>query len=71
MCGFGPGYTCEEFTIIKSDFTIYSSDTISEVEIDNLGREIKGTEVNYVIYKTGKLLSSGKIELTDTIRKRI
>ena len=71
MCGFGPGYTCEEFTIIKSDFTIYSSDTISEVEIDNLGREIKATEVNYVIYKTGKLLSSGKIELTDTIRKRI
>jgi hypothetical protein len=71
MCGFEPGYKCEEFTIIRSDFTIYSSDTISEAEIDSLGKEIKGTRVNYVIYKTGKLLSSGKIELTDTIRKRI
>lgn len=71
MGGFGPGYSCEEFTIIKSDFTIYSSDTISEAKTDSLGREIKGTKVTYVIYKKGRLLSSGKIELSDTLRKNL
>lgn len=68
-CGSGPGFRCEEYAIIKSDFSIYTSDTISEVEIDSLGEEISSTKQTYVLYKKGKLLSSGKIELTDTIRQ--
>lgn len=70
-CGGGPGFHCEEFTIIKSDFSIYTSDTISEVGIDRLGEEIESTFQNYVIYKKGRLLSSGKIELTDTLRQTL
>ena len=66
-CGVGPGFDCEEFTIIKNDFTIYSADTMSTFEVDSLGEEIKGTRKYSVMYKKGRLLSSGKIELTDTV----
>lgn len=68
-CGCGPGFHCEEFTIIKKDFSIYSSDTISIAEVDSLGDEIKSTVQKYIIYKKGKLLKTGKIELTGEIKK--
>ena len=70
-CGSGPGFKCEEFTIIKNDYSIYSSDTICSFDIDSLGREIIGTREHYIIFKKGRLLSSGKIELTDTIRQNL
>lgn len=70
-CGSGPGFHCEEFTGIGKDFSIYTSDTISVAAIDSLGAEIKSTTESYVIYKKGRLLSSGKIELTDTIMQVI
>jgi hypothetical protein len=70
-CGSGPGFACEEFTIIKNDFTIYSSDTISTFEIDSLGDEIKGTREYYIIYKKGRLLKSGKIELSDELKQTL
>jgi len=70
-CGSGPGFHCEEFGSIDKDFSIYTSDTISVSEIDSLGEEIKGTTESYVLYKKGRLLSSGKIELTDTLRQTI
>ena len=68
-CGSGPGFHCEEFSIINKDFSIYTSDTISEANIDSLGNEIESTIRKYIIYKKGRLLESGKIELTDTIRQ--
>lgn len=70
-CGSGPGFRCEEFSIIAEDFSLYTSDTIAEMSIDSLGNEIEATVRKYIIYKKGKLLSSGKIELTDTIRQRL
>ena len=68
-CGDAPGFRCEEFSIIGKDFSLYTSDTIAEMNIDSLGNEIEATLRKYIIYKKGKLLSSGKIELTDTIRQ--
>lgn len=68
-CGAGPGFNCEEFAIIDKDFSIYTSDTISETNIDSLGNEIESTLRKYIIYKKGRLLESGKIQLTDTIRQ--
>lgn len=68
-CGSGPGFRCEEFSIINKDFSIYASDTISETNIDSLGNEIESTLRKYIIYKKGRLLSTGKIELSDTIRQ--
>ena len=69
LCGASPGFRCEEFSLIKNDFSIFASDTIAEADLDSLGHEIKSTLQNYVIYKKGKLLPNGKIELTDTLRK--
>jgi hypothetical protein len=68
-CGCGPGFHCEEFTVIQKDFTIYTSDTISIAEVDSLGYEIKSTLEKYIVYKKGKLLNTGKIELTGEIKK--
>ncbi|HWY98604.1 MAG TPA: hypothetical protein VNY36_05940 [Bacteroidia bacterium] len=70
-CGVGPGFTCEEYMTLRKDYTLYTSDTISVSEIDSLGNEIKGTETKYVVYKEGRLLSSGKIELSGETRKDI
>jgi|SRR6185437_11605116 len=71
LCGAGPGFTCNEYMTLKKDYTLYTSDTIKESEVDSLSNAIPGTEQYYVVYKQGKLLSSGKIELTDTIRKNL
>jgi len=68
-CGAGPGFSCEEFAMISEDYTIYTSDTISIAEPDTMCEDMPGTTLTYVLYKKGKLLNSGKIELTDTLSK--
>jgi hypothetical protein len=68
-CGSDCGYSCEEFMTITNDFKLYTSDTVSTYECDSLGLEIPGTYEHYVIYKEGKLLTDGKIQLTDEIKK--
>ena len=70
-CGSAPGYRCDEFMRLDKDFILYTADTISSVELDNLGHEIPGTQQNYVYYRKGRLLNSGKIELSDTIRQNL
>jgi hypothetical protein len=70
-CGSDCGYSCEEYMIIKEDYSIYVSDTISSSECDSIGNIIPGTTENYVIYKTGQLLKNGKIELSEEIRKEL
>jgi hypothetical protein len=68
-CGSDCGYSCVEFMSISKDYKIYTSDTISTYDCDSLGLEIPGTYEYYVIYKEGKLLTDGKIQLTDEIKK--
>jgi hypothetical protein len=68
-CGADCGFTCEEYMVINADYSIYISDTISECQCDTLGNEIPGTKQHYVIYKTGRLLSTGKIELSEEMKK--
>jgi hypothetical protein len=70
-CGVGPGFKCDEYMIIRKDYTIYTSDSIIENEVDSLGNNVKGTSESYVIYKEGKLLLSGKIKLSNEQRKDI
>jgi hypothetical protein len=70
-CGSDCGYSCEEYMIIKEDYSIYVSDTISSSECDSLGNIIPGTTENYVIYKTGELVITGEIELSEEIRKEL
>ena len=68
-CGADCGFTCEEFMTIRADYSIYTSDTITTFKCDTSGNEIPGTKEHYVIYKKGKLLSSGKIELSEEIKE--
>lgn len=68
-CGSGCGYSCEEFMSIAKDFSIYASDTVSTYNCDSLGLEIPGTYEYYVIYKEGKLLPDGKIQLSEEIKE--
>ena len=70
-CGSDCGYSCKEFMRIDKDFTIYTSDTIKSYDCDSLGNVMLETEENYVIYKQGKLLPSGKIELSEELRKEL
>ncbi|MDI9871744.1 hypothetical protein [Flectobacillus roseus] len=68
-CGSGPGFNCEEFMIIRKDFSIYTSDSISTFEYDSLGNEIEGTRKYYVNYIKGKMLKNGKIEMSNPVNK--
>lgn len=70
-CGSDCGYTCEEFMILKPDFSIYTSDTISSFACDSLGNAIPETTKRYVIYRKGKLLKTGKIALGKEIKETI
>jgi hypothetical protein len=67
-CGSDCGYTCSEFMRIDSEYNIYVSDSVKSYECDSLGYEIPGTKEEYVIYKRGKLLTTGKIELSEEIK---
>ncbi len=63
-CGSDCGYSCDEFMTITDDYSIYVSDTISSSDCDDFGNIIAGSTKNYVIFKSGRLLDNGEIELT-------
>ncbi len=69
QCGHDCGYECEEFMTIKADYSIYTSDTITSCECDDMWEIIPGTCEDFVIYKEGKINNDGKIELSDEIKK--
>jgi hypothetical protein len=66
-CGADCGFTCEEYMTISADYSLYTSDTLTTFKCDTTGNVIPNTKEHYVVYKKGKLLSSGKIELSDEI----
>lgn len=63
-CGPDCDFTCSEYMIINSDYSIYTSDTITYRQCDSLNEPIRATREHYVLYRTGRLLPTGKIELT-------
>jgi len=68
-CGSDCGFACEEYMTLRADYTLYTSDTVTYFKCDTAGDEIPGTREHYIIYKKGKLLPSGKIELSDEIKE--
>jgi hypothetical protein len=70
-CGSDCGYSCKEFMKIDRSFVLYTSDTIKSFDCDSLGNKLPETEENYVIYRQGKLLPSGKIELSEELKKEL
>lgn len=70
-CGSDCGYTCNEIMSIDNNKNIFTADTISSYDCDSLGNAIPGTEQHYVIYKQGRILETGKIELSKEIKKQL
>lgn len=70
-CGSDCGFTCEEFMTLKKDFSFYTSDTISTYTCDSLGKETPGTYEYYVSYMKGKVLTDGKIEMSNEIKQQL
>jgi hypothetical protein len=56
---------------IDKDSNLFTADTVSSYTCDSLGNAVFGTEEHYVIYKKGKVLNNGKIELSAEIRKNL
>jgi hypothetical protein len=71
QCWHDCGYECEEYMTIKSDYSIYTSDTITSCECDEMWEIIPETCQDFVIFKEGKLNNDGKIELSDETKKSL
>lgn len=70
-CGSDCGYSCNEIMRIDQNNNIFTADTVSSYDCDSLGNAIPGTEEHYVIYKQGRILETGKIELSEKIKKQL
>lgn len=70
-CSGDCGFQCAEFMTLSSNYALIVSDTISSYECDSYGKEILETLEHYVIYREGELLSNGKIQLSEEIRKSL
>ncbi|MDX9697646.1 MAG: hypothetical protein RBT49_17775 [Bacteroidales bacterium] len=65
------GQHTEDYMILEKDYKINISDTLNICECDSSYNLIEETCQQYVIYKKGRILSDGKIELTDEIKKKL
>ncbi|WP_106793221.1 hypothetical protein [Aquimarina sp. Aq78] len=70
-CGADACYECIESMTIKTNYRIYAADTTRTYKCDENYIPIAGTESVEVIYKDGKIGTSGRIELTKEITKKI
>jgi hypothetical protein len=69
-CGSDCCFTCKEFITINHDLSIFSADSIKSCECDSTGPK-ENTTKKYIRYKTGKILKSGKIDITDILEKPV
>lgn len=63
-CGDGPCFECEEFMTIDEELNIYTANIISISECDGDYEPIPGTESKEEVFKQGRILSNGQIELS-------
>ncbi len=70
-CGADACYECVESMIIKKNYRIYAADTTRTYKCDENYNPIAGTESVEVIYKEGKIGTSGRIELTKEVTEKI
>ncbi len=68
-CGDDCGFACQTHMSIGKDLDIYFSETISTYECDSVGEAVPGSYEHYVIYKKGRMLPDGKIELSGEIKE--
>jgi len=70
-CATECGYTCNEVLHIDPAYNIYTADTISYFTCDSLGNAIAGTDEHYVLYKQGRIVKTGIIELSQEKRRQL
>ncbi|GAC1309002.1 MAG: hypothetical protein NVSMB24_23700 [Mucilaginibacter sp.] len=70
-CGSDCGFSCSEFITINRDFTIFSGDSVESTDCDTSGNLKPNTTKKYIRYKTGKVLKSGKIKMSEILEKPI
>jgi len=68
QCGTDCCFSCNETIIIHQDMSIYSVDSIRSCTCDSLGPK-ENTMQKYVLMKTGRILSDGKIQLSPMTKK--
>jgi len=68
QCGPDCCYSCTEYMIIKKDLSIYTVDSIKSCECDSTGPK-ENTMSKTMLYKTGRILSGGKIKLSEVKQK--
>lgn len=64
QCGADECFDCNETIRIGRDMSVYSVDSIQYSECDSLGYPVRVLE-KYILYKTGQVLSSGKITMSE------
>lgn len=67
--GMDCGFSSEEFLKIGEDYSLYACDTILTMKCDSAGNVIPGTADNYLLFKEGKILSTGQVHLSEEKRK--
>lgn len=70
-CGNAPCFECEEFMTLKSDYTLYTADTIKTADCDAEYSPIPGTEKIKVVYREGSLKTDGRIVLSEEKEKQL
>lgn len=68
-CGYDCGYTCEEGTEIKEDFSFIFSDSITVMDCDSHALDLAPRIRSYITYQTGTIKPDGRIELSEKKRK--
>ncbi|WP_460913846.1 hypothetical protein [Spirosoma areae] len=63
-CGEDCGFSCSETLLIRPDYTIYSTDSVSSSRCNEAGNIIPGTTRKYIKMMAGKVKPTGKIELS-------
>lgn len=70
-CNSGPGFICSEYVKIEKDFSIFTCDSVAEMDLENEGHESGKVKARYIRYRQGKLQPDGKIELSAEQRKEL
>lgn len=67
-CGVDCCFECNEVIVINKDLTTFSADSIKSCECDTAGPK-ENTMRKYIRYQTGKILKTGKIDISKVLEK--
>lgn len=69
-CGVDCCFECSEVIVINKDLTTFSADSIKSCECDSNGPD-ENTTRRYIRYQMGKILKTGKINISKVLEKSV